>query len=175
MKHKGAVVSHLCNISNSKLVVTLQTQRPCRSEDGHYGKVCVNDETYCDSIEMPSPQNEEYILVTSSTIQGFESGWSEGVTKIINELSENLKKCLYESYFSSDGMGYKHIRLPIGSNGFDTLSWAYNERSENDTLLTNFTKLDGWDLMRNGQFRELARITNNQDIKFIGAVVLRDG
>lgn len=208
MKHKGAVV--ICVISLIlKIAVTLQTRRPCRSQNGHHGIVCVNDETYCDSIEMPSPQNEEYILATSSsagdrfyyekenlcehylskkftleaknileidstktfqTIQGFGGCWSGGVTKIINELSENLKKCLYESYFSSDGMGYTHIRLPIGSNGFDTLPWAYNENPENDTLLTNFTKLDDRDLMRNGQFRELARITNNQDIKFNAAV-----
>lgn len=66
MKHKGALI--ICVISLFlKLVVTLQRQKPCQSQVGHYGIVFLNDETHCDhneidSIEIPGlvpgPQHE---------------------------------------------------------------------------------------------------------------------
>lgn len=106
---------------------------------------------------------------TYQTMQGFGGAWTGTVTTLINEISENLQNCVFSSYFSSDvGMSYSIIRIPIGGCDFDKKPWAYNEYPENDIQLSNFTTLDERDLMRNEQFRELTKISKNQNINYLG-------
>lgn len=45
----------------------LHTTKPCRLQEVEHGKVCVNEERYCDTLDTPPPRSEEYILVTSSS------------------------------------------------------------------------------------------------------------
>lgn len=47
-------------------VAALSTRWPCRKKLGEYGYVCVCDETYCDTLDVPEPKAKEYILVTTS-------------------------------------------------------------------------------------------------------------
>lgn len=57
--------------------LALQTQKPCRLRRFQRGSVCVCDDNYCDSLDVPEPKNMEYILVTSSN-QGDRFSYSKG-------------------------------------------------------------------------------------------------
>lgn len=100
----------------------------------------------------------------------FGGAYTGTVTYLVDKLSPNLRKCLYNSYFSKRfGMGYNVLRIPIGGCDFDVEPWAYNVYPENDKTLLNFTKLDERDLMRNRQLKELAQISGNRNIKYLAA------
>lgn len=49
-------------------VSALRTRKPCRKLLAEYGYVCVCDENYCDTLEVPKPKanSTEFVLVTSS-------------------------------------------------------------------------------------------------------------
>lgn len=178
------------------------TRKPCRVKEEKFGYVCVNDEKYCDTLDVPEEiANNEYLLVTSSknkdrfvyetgkiecgkltktlvdidsskryqTMQGFGGGYTGSVSHLINNLSPNMQKCLFKSYFSHDvGMRYSYLRVPIGGCDFDLSPWAYNELPENDANLSNFTQLDSRDLIRNRQLKELMRVSKNHGVKILG-------
>lgn len=55
----------------------LQTQKPCRLRQFQRGSVCVCDDNYCDSLDVPEPKNLEYVLVTSSS-HGDRFSYSKG-------------------------------------------------------------------------------------------------
>ncbi|XP_055318420.1 lysosomal acid glucosylceramidase-like [Sitodiplosis mosellana] len=181
----------------------LSTRKPCRKLQAEYGYVCVCDDNYCDTLDVPEPNAKEYILVTSSEsgdrfsykkgklikpknvskvyleidpsdeyqeIKGFGGGYTGAVTYLVDKISANLRNCLYNSYFSqSSGMAYTRLRISIGGTDFDISPWAYNEYPQNDTKLSNFTKLDERDLMRNRQLKELAQISGNKKVKYLAA------
>lgn len=46
--------------------IALNTQRPCQKRETKYGYVCVCDVNYCDTLDVPEPKINEYILTTSS-------------------------------------------------------------------------------------------------------------
>lgn len=48
--------------------VALGTRKPCRKLLAKHGYVCVCDDNYCDTLEVPEPKanSKEYILVTTS-------------------------------------------------------------------------------------------------------------
>lgn len=52
---------------------------------------------------------------------------------------------------------------------FDIEPWAYNEHTTNNHSLSNFTKLDERDLMRNRQLKQLAAISGNYKVKYLAA------
>lgn len=191
-------------------VIALQPRKPCRLRQAEYGYVCVCDDNYCDTLDIPEPKSgNEYVLVTSSEsgdrfyyeigkvykklnsnecpnslqatleidssktyqkMSGFGGGYTGAVVNLVNKLSPNMKKCFYRSYFSQTvGIGYSHLRIPIGGCDFDLGNWAYNEYPEDDINLTNYTKLDERDLLRINQLKELREITRNYDIKLLAA------
>lgn len=47
--------------------------------------------------------------------------------------------------------------------------WAYNEYPKNDPELTNFTKLDERDSIRNKQLKELVQVSGNKNVKYLAA------
>lgn len=103
-------------------------------------------------------------------IRGFGGGYTGSVTHLVDKLSPNMQKCFYNSYFSGTiGMGYSYLRIPIGGTDFDLKAWAYNEYPENDANLSNFTKLDERDLLRNKQLKQLAKISMNENVKYLAA------
>lgn len=102
-------------------------------------------------------------------ILGFGGAWTGSVTYILNRLSPKLRACFYNSYFSiEDGARYSLIRVPIGGSDFDFDKWVYNLYPQNDTKLSNFTKLDERDVVRNQQIKELKQVTNRKSFKIIG-------
>jgi glucosylceramidase len=85
-------------------------------------------------------------------------------------LSVELRKHVFQSYFNKNiGLAFNLIRTPIGSSDADLGPWAYNEKPENDTLLSNFNKLDPRDEIKVRFFKELMNVSNNMDIKYFGA------
>lgn len=52
---------------------------------------------------------------------------------------------------------------------FELGPWAYNEYPENDLQLSNFTQLDARDIARNKLFKEMAKVSNNYDVKILAA------
>lgn len=76
-------------------------------------------------------------------IVGFGGALTGAVTYNADQLSPNLQRSLFESYFSDrTGIGYNLVRIPIGGCDFDLAPWGYNELPKNDAGLSNFTKLD---------------------------------
>lgn len=202
---------------------------PCQLREYNEGEfVCVCNETYCDTLNVPRPTNfGEFILISSSSsgqrlhvnkgaaaiddipkgpsvvrprrqttwpifgsklektqtidltidtdrkhqkIVGFGGAFTGSVSYLLDQMSTELKRTLYASYYSStDGIGYTMMRVPIGGCDFDLAPWAYNEQPENDAALSNFTCLDGRDLHRIEQLRELELTSQNGHIKFIGS------
>lgn len=181
-----------------------QPRKPCKLREATYGYVCVNDNDYCDTLDVPDKiADNEYLLVTSSknkdrfayktgkiecgrisktqveidlnkryqVMQGFGGGYTGSVTHLVDQLSPNMRKCLYNSYFSHDvGMSYSHLRVPIGGCDFDLSPWAYNEQPENDVHLSNFKNLDSRDIKRNIQLKDMMRTSKNRDINILGVV-----
>jgi glucosylceramidase len=104
-------------------------------------------------------------------IIGFGGAFTGAVSYNLKELSSlKLREHVYESYYSKQkGNGYNLMRFPIGGCDFDVEPWAYNEYPEHDPFLTGFTKIDGRDVEKIKQVEELKRVTNNHNIKLIGA------
>lgn len=107
--------------------------------------------------------------VVHQEVVGFGGSITGAVSYILSKLSANLRKCIYNSYYTNDfGLGYKLMRMPIGGCDFDLEPWTYNEYPENDTQLTNFTALHPKDELRTGLIKELMNETGNDDIKIVG-------
>lgn len=105
----------------------------------------------------------------SQTIRGFGGAWTTTVEQLVSKLSTKMRKCFYKSYFSQNiGAAYKFLRVPIGGCDFDTGPWAYNSYPENDTTLSNFTRLDRRDIRRNAQIKDMMCLTKNKDVEILG-------
>lgn len=103
-------------------------------------------------------------------IEGFGGAFTGAVSYLFDILPESLRHTIYRNYYSkTDGIGYTMMRIPIGGSDFDLEPWAYDERSEEDSNLLNFTKLDDRDLLRISQLRKIEELTDNHEIKIIGA------
>lgn len=103
------------------------------------------------------------------TFLGFGNHFTGAVSHQIDKVP-NLKDEIYRSYFNNEtGLGFNFMRIPIGGTDFDHAPWAYNELPENDTSLSGFTELDQRDLHRVEQLKDLMKVCNKFDIKFIGS------
>ncbi|KAM3959508.1 lysosomal acid glucosylceramidase-like [Aphomia sociella] len=72
-------------------------------------------------------------------IQGFGAAVTDAAAMNWKNLTDRrLQENLIKSYFSSVGIGYNMVRVPIGGCDFSTHPYAYNEEPENDVKLTNF-------------------------------------
>ncbi|XP_055586889.1 lysosomal acid glucosylceramidase [Uranotaenia lowii] len=104
------------------------------------------------------------------TVLGFGGAFTGAVSYNLDLMKPELRKSLYTSYYSKTaGIGYNFMRIPIGGCDFDLKPWAYNEEPVNDVKLSNFTRLDDRDLAKVAQIKELIQVTENSDIKFMGA------
>lgn len=187
-----------------------ETSNPCLKQKKKHGYVCMCNENYCDTLDVPEPTaNNDYVLVTTSKnndrfayrtgtfeqydfcckrnkssmvtldidltrkyqqIKGFGGAYTGAVTHLLNNISPSMRRCIFNSYFSRGiGMGYTHLRVPIGGCDFDLSPWAYNEYPENDLQLSNFTQLDRRELIRNAQFREIMELTGIPGINILAA------
>lgn len=107
---------------------------------------------------------------TYQPIVGFGGAFTGSVSHLLQQVPAALANTLYTMYYSlSAGIGYTMMRIPIGGCDFDLAPWAYNEQPENDATLSNFYQLDQRDMDRIAQLRQLATVTGNADIKFVGA------
>lgn len=116
-------------------------------------------------IDLKINLNQKY-----QEIVGFGGAFTGSVSHLLGRMPQQLRHKLYTSYYSqSNGIGYTMMRMPIGGCDFDIEPWAYNETPENDMELSNFSRLDERDLQRIEQLNELKEVTQNADIKLIGA------
>ncbi|XP_019534823.3 lysosomal acid glucosylceramidase [Aedes albopictus] len=103
-------------------------------------------------------------------IVGFGGAFTGAVSYNLGLLKPELRKSMYRSYYSKKvGIGYNMMRIPIGGCDFDLKPWAYNESPMDDKALGNFTELDIRDVVKIEQIKELMEVTDNKDIKFMGA------
>lgn len=116
-------------------------------------------------------KNEIFVnrSLTFQKIVGFGNSFTGAVSHNLNQ-APSLKENIFKSYYSKDfGNAFNMIRTPIGGCDFDLAPWAYNEWPENDLKLSNFTELDLRDVEKVERLKELMAVSNNFDIKFIGA------
>lgn len=103
-------------------------------------------------------------------IIGFGGAFTGAVSYNLRKLPQNLVDMVYNSYYSKEyGIGFNMMRIPIGGCDFDLAPWAYNEEPHNDKKLSNFYKLDQRDVEKVEQIKRLMEITDNNQIKFVGA------
>ncbi|KAJ6623025.1 Lysosomal acid glucosylceramidase, partial [Pseudolycoriella hygida] len=109
---------------------------------------------------------EEQRKCNRSKFVGFGGGFSGAVSHTLKRLPENIRNCVYKSYFSrSIGMGQSMLRLTIGGSSFDLVPWAYSDAPEFDVSLPTFNKLDQRDIQRNLQIKEILKISKHSDFK----------
>lgn len=161
--------------SDSEDTITVQDEKTGRTED----------EPAVFSIEQSlrrfpfypfntRPVDQVDITVDSSiTYQkaiGFGGALTGAVNHNLHQLSAQLQAHLLESYFSeATGIGYNLLRVPIAGCDFDLDPWAYNEVPENDSSLSNFTKLDARDEKLIERIREIRKIVGADNLKLKGA------
>lgn len=103
-------------------------------------------------------------------IEGFGNAFTGAVSYHLDMMPQELQNFLYQSYFSTKiGNAFNMLRIPIAGCDFDIAPWAYNEVPKNDKTLSNFTKLDQRDLRKIEQINALKTISENNDIKLVGA------
>lgn len=113
-------------------------------------------------VEMENSVLFKISFPTSSTL------FSGAVFYVLNRLPENIRNCVYKSYFSSNvGMELSMLRLTIGGTSFDLEPWTYSETPENDTSLPSFTQLDPRDVQRNYQIKEIMKISKHRNFKIL--------
>ncbi|XP_059051837.1 lysosomal acid glucosylceramidase-like [Achroia grisella] len=72
-------------------------------------------------------------------IEGFGGAVTDSTALNWKNLSDpQLMQYLIDSYFSSTGLEYNVVRLPIGGTDFSTHAYAYNDEPEDDVNLTHF-------------------------------------
>ncbi|XP_011192894.2 lysosomal acid glucosylceramidase [Zeugodacus cucurbitae] len=102
-------------------------------------------------------------------ITGFGGSFTGAVSYILENLSQDIQDHIYKSFYSENGIGFNLMRTSIGGSDFDLAPWAYNEFPENETTLSNFTKLDPRDEKRIEQIKRLKLVTNVQNLRIKGA------
>jgi glucosylceramidase len=103
-------------------------------------------------------------------IVGFGNSMTGGVSYNLDILPQKLRHSIYNDYFNkSYGIAFNMLRMPIGGSDFDFEPWAYNETPVNDSLLSNFTKLDDRDVKKVAQIKELKLVAGANDLKMLGA------
>lgn len=122
----------------------------------------------------PTDLNEIFVEIHQNIVHqeiiGFGGSFSGAVSYVLNKLPESLRECIFKSYYTADvGIGYNLLRLPIAGCDFDLEPWAYNELPENDLNLTNFTTLHPYDILRTNLLKQLKNVSQNVDIKIVGA------
>lgn len=143
------------------------------TESGQRFNISVGEFKPLSSNNKPTNSTKTFFQINQNVmyqeIVGFGGSFSGAVSYILDNLSQNLRECIYRSYYSSDdGIGYAILRMPIAGCDFDLEPYAYNEFPENDTKLTNFTELHPKDVLRVRLIRELMNASQNNDIKVIG-------
>ncbi|XP_060649580.1 lysosomal acid glucosylceramidase [Drosophila nasuta] len=107
---------------------------------------------------------------TFQRIEGFGGSFTGAVSYLLeNYEAQEIQDHLYKSYYGADGLGFNLMRVAMGGCDFDLEAWSYNEYPENDTSLTNMTKLDDRDVIRVEQIKRLRDISGVENLKIKGA------
>ncbi|KAJ0172978.1 hypothetical protein K1T71_011154 [Dendrolimus kikuchii] len=101
-----------------------------------YGILEENDDT---SISGATARLELKLDSLHQTIIGFGGAVTDSASINWKSLSEELQAHMVNSYFSSAGLQYNMLRVPIGGTDFSTRPYAYNELPINDFKLSNFS------------------------------------
>ncbi|CAG4959370.1 unnamed protein product [Colias eurytheme] len=76
---------------------------------------------------------------THQEIQGFGGSVTDAAGINWMSLDSTIRDYLIKSYYSSKGLDYNFVRVPIGGCDFSTRAYAYNELPVNDVNLSNYT------------------------------------
>ncbi|XP_068623859.1 lysosomal acid glucosylceramidase-like [Battus philenor] len=72
-------------------------------------------------------------------IKGFGGAITDATGINLKSLPAKMQQYMIDSYFSSRGIEYNMMRVPIGGSDFSTHRYYYNELPIDDTELTNYT------------------------------------
>jgi glucosylceramidase len=72
-------------------------------------------------------------------VMGFGSSFTDAATINIQNLSSDLKERLIQSYFGANGLQYNFGRVPIAGTDFSTRPYTYDDASEPDPELTQWS------------------------------------
>lgn len=142
------------------------------SEDGDrfshsIGKFASNSKDIKSTVKIKLYVNRTKIY---QRVRGFGTSITTSVSYTLQKLPSKLRECVYRSYFSNvDGMGLNMIRMTIGGSDCDFGPWAYNEYPENDSHLSNFTRLEQREFDRNDRLKELMAISKENSIELLAA------
>ncbi|XP_045135421.1 lysosomal acid glucosylceramidase-like isoform X2 [Portunus trituberculatus] len=77
-------------------------------------------------------------LSPRQVMNGFGGSFTDSATITMNSLSSPVRDALLRSYFSSEGLEYDLVRVPIGGSDFSTRPYTYNDDHEGDVELRHF-------------------------------------
>lgn len=178
-------------------LLALHTTVPCQQETVPDGYICRCTDDHCDTLDIPEPDNNEYIAVMSSK-SGERFSYEKGK---IQRNSDNFTVCDPKLLIDQSKLHQQHIgfggaftgavtnvlkRLPPKLRDCFYRSYFASEHgigynmlrisiggSDFDTELwfynaTIFQKLDERDLERNAQIKYLMEYTNKTELKILG-------
>ncbi|XP_053599524.1 lysosomal acid glucosylceramidase-like [Plodia interpunctella] len=83
-----------------------------------------------------------FTIIRSQFLEGFGGSVTDAAAINWRKLSDPTQREFIRSYFSTDGLEYNLIRVPIGGADFSTHPYTYNELPWNDGALSNFSLSD---------------------------------
>ncbi|XP_012218818.2 lysosomal acid glucosylceramidase-like [Linepithema humile] len=103
-------------------------------------------------------------------IFGFGAAMTDSVALNLRALSNNTQQKLLESYFGPPGIGigYTHVRIPIGGTDFSTRPYTYHDIPD-DITLSNFNLVEE-DNYKIGYLHKIKRIMSDPESLRILAV-----
>lgn len=173
----GKFNTEATTIHDRKHQYLFSSQRLERSSKNVFDSRSIIDwltENYSSSRQSAVPNTLEDVTVTIDPsikyqkIVGFGGALTGSVAHLLQNMSPELRKQVLEAYFSKEkGIGYSMIRTSIGGCDFDLEPWAYNEVPQHDAELSNFTQLDGRDLLKVELLNKIQRIAGDDRIKIV--------
>lgn len=103
-------------------------------------------------------------------IEGFGGSFTGAVSYLLENYKEqDIHDHLYKSFYAANGLGFNLMRMSMGGSDFDLGPWAYNEKPENETILTGMDQLDDRDVIRVEQIKRLRDISGVENLRIKAA------
>ncbi|XP_017874257.1 PREDICTED: glucosylceramidase [Drosophila arizonae] len=103
-------------------------------------------------------------------IEGFGGSFTGAVSYLVDNFkAQGIQDHLYKSYYAPNGLGFNLLRISIGGCDFDLAPWAYNEKPENETVLTGMDELDARDVLRLAQIKRLKEVSGVTNLRIKAA------
>lgn len=159
-------------VSTSKAGLRFETTTGVLNASESISVLNYNQSTDAEGVGRAAARKVSLVVDREQRLQnitGFGGSFTGSVSYILDKLPQELQDQLYKSFYSSSGIGFNLMRTPIGGCDFDLEAWAYNELPENDTALSNFTKLDPREEKRIEQIKRLKLVSNVENLRIKAA------